>query len=75
VAAFLFRELYEVFLSQDVAKKEICEVAVQKGGSDPVWVQIEAIGDSSGGRELCYAKVDDITSRKSWEQSSGTSKQ
>jgi PAS domain S-box-containing protein len=49
--------------------KEICEVAVQKAGSDDlIWLQIEAIVDSSNGRDkLCYAKVDDITSRKARE--------
>jgi PAS domain S-box-containing protein len=45
--------------------KEICEVAVQKAESAPIWLQIEAIVDSSNGQDkLCYAIVDDITSRK-----------
>ena len=58
--------LDEVFTS---GSKKICEVAVQKDGSDPLWVQIEAIVDSSGGQdELCYAIVNDITSRKAREQ-------
>ncbi|PKN91153.1 MAG: hypothetical protein CVU44_20540 [Chloroflexi bacterium HGW-Chloroflexi-6] len=48
--------------------KEVCEVAVQKAGSAPVWLQIEAIVDSLNGQnKLCYAKVDDITSRKARE--------
>ena len=58
--------LDEVFTS---GSKKICEVAVQKDGSDPLWVQIDAIVDSSGGQdELCYAIVNDITSRKAREQ-------
>ena len=45
--------------------KEICEVTVQKAGSTPLWLQIEAIVDSSGGQgELCYAIVNDITCLK-----------
>ena len=48
--------------------KGICEVAVEKIGSAPLWLQIEAIVDSSHGQDkLCYAKVDDITSRKARE--------
>ena len=49
--------------------KEICEVTIQKDGSDPLRVQIEAIVDSSGGQDgLCYAIVSDITGRKAREQ-------
>ena len=55
--------------------KKICEVTVQKAGSAPVWVEIEATVASSDGQELCYAKVDDITSRKAREQLSETSEQ
>ena len=50
--------LDKVFTS---GSKTICEVAVEKAGSALLWVQIEAILDSSSGQELCYAKVDDIT--------------
>ena len=51
------------------SKKEICEVAIQKDGSDPLWLQIEAIVDSSGGQDgLCYATVIDITDRKARDQ-------
>ena len=58
--------LDEVFTS---GNKEICEVAVEKDGSAPLWVQIEAIVDSSNGQDdLCYAIVYDITSRKAWEK-------
>jgi len=58
--------LDEVFTS---GSKKICEVAVQKDGSDPLWVQIEAIVDSSNGQDdLCYAIVNDIISRKAREQ-------
>jgi PAS domain-containing protein len=53
--------LDKVFTSKS---KEICEVAVPKAESTPLWVQIEAIVESSDGHELCYAKVDDITSLK-----------
>ena len=54
--------LDKVFTS---GSKETCEVAVQKNGSAPLWVQIEAIVDSSGGQDgLCYAIVNDITDRK-----------
>jgi PAS domain S-box-containing protein len=61
-SAFLDR----VFTS---GNKETCEVAIPKDGSAPLWVQIEAIVDSSGGQdELCYAIVNDITSRKAREQ-------
>jgi hypothetical protein len=57
--------LDEVFTS---GSKKICEVAVQKDGSAPLWVQIEAIVDSSDGKDkLCYAIVNDITSRKARE--------
>ena len=57
-SAFLDR----VFTS---SKKETCEVTIQKDGSDPVWLQIEAIVDSSGGQDgLCYAIVSNITDRK-----------
>jgi PAS domain S-box-containing protein len=49
--------------------KETCEVTIQKDGSDPFWVQIEAIVDSSAGQDgLCYAIVSDITDRKSRDQ-------
>lgn len=45
--------------------KETCEVTIERDGSDPLYVQIEAIVDSSGGKdELCYVIVNDITSRK-----------
>ena len=57
--------LDEVFTS---GSKKICEVAVQKDGYAPLRVQIEAISDTSDGQELCYAKVDDITSLKAREQ-------
>ena len=58
--------LDEVFTS---GNKGICEVAVEKDGSAPLWVQIEAIVDSSDGQDgLCYAIVNDITSRKAWEK-------
>ena len=58
--------LDEVFTS---GNKEICEVAIDKDGSAPLWVQIEAIVDSSNGQDdLCYAIVYDITSRKAWEK-------
>jgi PAS domain S-box-containing protein len=61
-SAFLDR----VFTS---GNKETCEVAIPKDGSAPLWVQIEAIVDSSGGQdELCYAIVNDITNRKAREQ-------
>ncbi len=61
-SAFLDR----VFTS---SKKEICEVTIQKDGSDPLWVQIEAVVDSSGGQDgLCYATVSDITDRKARDQ-------
>lgn len=61
-SAFLDR----VFTS---SKKETCEVAIQKDGSDPLWLQIEAIVDSSGGQDgLCYAIVSDITDRKARDQ-------
>ena len=61
-SAFLDR----VFTS---SKKEICEVAIQKDGSSPLWVQIEAIVDSSAGQDgLCYATVSDITDRKARDQ-------
>lgn len=54
--------LDNVFTSES---KTICEVSVQKAGSEPLWLQIEAIVDSSNGQDkLCYAIVDDITSRK-----------
>jgi PAS domain S-box-containing protein len=54
--------LDDVFTS---GSKKICEVAVQKTGSAPLWLQIEAVVDSSNGHdELCYAIVDDITNRK-----------
>jgi PAS domain S-box-containing protein len=57
--------LDKVFTS---GSKQICEVAVQQAGSAPLWVQIEAIVDYSNGQdELCYAMVDDITSRKARE--------
>ena len=57
-SAFLER----VFTSRN---KESCEVMIEKEGSDPLWVQIEAIVDSSAGRDgLCYATVNDITSHK-----------
>jgi PAS domain S-box-containing protein len=58
--------LDKVFTS---GRKEICEVVIEKDGSAPIWVQIEAIVDSSNGQdELCYAIVNDITSRKDREQ-------
>jgi len=61
-SAFLDR----VFASSN---KETCEVTIQKGGSDPLRVQIEAIVDSSGGQDgLCYATVRDITDRKARDQ-------
>jgi PAS domain S-box-containing protein len=57
--------LDKVFTS---GSKEICEVAVEKDGSAPLWVLIEAIVDSSNGQDqLCYAMVNDITSRKARE--------
>lgn len=57
-SAFLDR----VFTSKN---KETCEVTIQKDGSDSLYVQIEAIVDSSGGKdELCYAIMNDITSHK-----------
>jgi PAS domain-containing protein len=57
--------LEDVFTS---GSKKICEVAVQKNGTDSLWVQIEAIVDSSNGQdELCYAIVNDFTSRKARE--------
>ena len=61
-SAFLDR----VFTSSN---KETCEVTIQKDGSDPLWVQIEAIVDSSSGQDgLCYAIVSDITDRKARDQ-------
>jgi PAS domain S-box-containing protein len=61
-SAFLDR----VFTSRN---KETCEVTIQKDGSDPLWMQIEAIVDSSGGQDgLCYAMVSDITDRKARDQ-------
>ncbi|MDP1545931.1 MAG: PAS domain-containing protein [Anaerolineales bacterium] len=61
-SAFLDR----VFKSSN---KETCEVTIQKDGSDPLWVQIEAVVDSSGGQDgLCYAMVSEITDRKAREQ-------
>jgi PAS domain-containing protein len=57
-SAFLDR----VFTSNN---KETCEVVIQKEGYDPLWVQIEATVDSSGGQDgLCYAMVSEITDRK-----------
>lgn len=54
--------LERVFTSNN---KETCEVMIQKDGSDLLYVQIEAIVDSSGGQdELCYATMSDITERK-----------
>lgn len=51
------------------SNKETCEVTIQKDESDPLWVQIEAIVDSSGGQDgLCYATVSDITDRKARNQ-------
>ena len=61
-SAFLER----VFTSNN---KEMCEVTIQKDGSNPLWVHIEAITDSSDGQNrLCYAIVSDITDRKAWEK-------
>ena len=61
-SAFLDR----VFTSSN---KETCEVTIQKDGSDPIWVQIEAIVDASAGRDgLCYATVSDITDRKAMDR-------
>ena len=64
--------LDDVFTS---GSKKICDVAVQKDGSALLWLQIEAIVESPGGKELCYAKVDDITSLKAREQLSVISEQ
>jgi PAS domain S-box-containing protein len=64
------RQTFSTFLDQVFTSggKKICEVAIDKNGSAPLWVQIEAIVDSSGGQdELCYAIVNDITSRKARE--------
>jgi PAS domain S-box-containing protein len=45
--------------------KETCEVTIQRDGSDPLWVHIEATVDSSGGQDgLCYAMVRAVTNRK-----------
>jgi len=61
-SAFLDR----VFTS---SKKETCEVMIQKDGSDPLWILIEAIVDFSSGKDgLCYAIVSDITDRKARDQ-------
>ncbi|MBE0680876.1 MAG: PAS domain-containing protein [Anaerolineales bacterium] len=61
-SAFLDR----VFTSSN---KETCEVAIHKDGYDPLWVQIEAIVDPSGGQDgLCYAMVSEITDRKARKQ-------
>jgi len=49
--------------------KETCEVKIQKDGSDPFWVQIKAIVDSSGGQDgLCYATVSAITDPEAKDQ-------
>lgn len=54
--------LDKVFASNN---KETCEVAILKDDSDPLWVHIEAIVDSSGGKDgLCYAIMSEITDRK-----------
>jgi PAS domain-containing protein len=58
--------LDKVFTSNN---REICEVMIQKDGSDSLLVQIEAIVDSSGGQNgLCYAIVSEITDRKARDQ-------
>jgi PAS domain S-box-containing protein len=54
----------KVFGSQ---QKEVCEVALQKVGSVPLWVHIEAIRED-GQREACHAVVSDITERKRVEE-------
>ncbi len=61
------RIAFSVFLDRVFTsnKKEICEVMIQKDGSDPLWMLIEAIVDFSSGKDgLCYAIVSDITGRK-----------
>jgi PAS domain S-box-containing protein len=65
------RILFSAFLDRAFtsSNKETCEVTIQKDGSDSLWVQIEAIVDTSGGQDgLCYAIVSDITDRKAREQ-------
>jgi PAS domain S-box-containing protein len=51
-------------------QNETCEVALQKDGSAPLWVHIEAtISDaSSGEREMCHAVVSNITEHKRTEE-------
>lgn len=54
--------LDKVFTSQN---KEICEVAIQKDGSVPLWVRIIGTYETSGGQVgLCYAIVSETTERK-----------
>jgi PAS domain S-box-containing protein len=54
--------LGEVFESEG---KETCEVALQKNGADPIWVNIEAIKEDERG---CRVLVEDITGRKQAEE-------
>jgi len=58
-----FRDfLARVFLNEN---KETCEVVLEREGSAPLWVHIEAVTNQpSSERELCYAIVSDITERK-----------
>ncbi|MDP2886580.1 MAG: PAS domain S-box protein [Ignavibacteria bacterium] len=60
--------LEKVFLTS--GSKETCEVALQKDGSAPLWVHIEATWSvaSGGEREVCHAVVSDITERKRAEE-------
>ena len=63
------RTTFSVFLD-DVftsGSNETCEVTLQKDGSAPRLVHIEAI-TKDGQREVCYAVVVDITERKQMEQ-------
>ena len=54
--------LDKVFTSQN---KEICEVALERNGSVPLWVRIIGAYETSGGQTgLCYAIVSETTEHK-----------
>ncbi len=61
------RSAFDAFLGKvfESEKKETCEVALQKDGADPIWVNIEAIKEDE--RE-CRVLVEDITGRKQAEE-------
>jgi PAS domain-containing protein len=68
-ALFIFPEsrlTFSTFLDKAFTSgsKQICEVAIEKAGCAPLWVQIEATVASSNGQELCYAKMDVLPSVK-----------